>query len=234
MEVNKIYNIDCLEGMKQMKENSVDCIVTSPPYYNFQRKHERKEKRHYDMDYGEVLFVVLDACEQMYRVLKEDGLFFLNFGWSYSEGGPLRPFRLIERLQKMKFECVDIIIWHKTNPQPMKNRMTNSFEYIFVLAKNNKWKYNIEEGCYHNVWKFPIRMQNQWKTKSHGAMFPEILPQKCIEISTKEGDLVLDPFTGSGTTLWVAKKLKRKFIGFEINPEYVKLSKERLEQEVFA
>jgi DNA modification methylase len=233
MEINKIHNIDCIEGMIKLEENSIDCIITSPPYFNFQRGYQRKQGRHYSQDYGEITFLIEDFIEQSAIVLKEDGLIFLNFGYSYNEGGVLRPFRIAERFSKFGFECVDIIIWHKNNPIPIRGRLTNSFEYIFVFTKSNKWKYNMPKNYIHNVWKFPVVMQNQHDKEynyAHGAMFPIELPKRCIEIGTKEGELILDPFMGSGTTAVACKKLNRNFIGFEINKEYINSANKRLEQ----
>ena len=235
MELNKIHNEDCIEGMKKLDKDSIDCIITSPPYFNFQREYQRKGGRHYSQDYGEITFLIEDMIQQASRVLKDKGLLFLNFGYSYSEGGVLRPFRIADRFSKFDFECIDIIIWHKNNPIPIQGRLTNAFEYIFVFSKSNKWKYNMPKKYIQNVWKFPVVMQNQHNKEynyAHGAMFPIKLPEKCIEIGTKEGDIVLDPFMGSGTTAVSCKKLNRKFIGFDINKDYVDSANKRLNQEV--
>jgi DNA modification methylase len=233
--LNKIHNMDMKEGFISLQKQKikVDCIVTSPPYFNFQRGYQRKGGRHYSQDYGEVTYLIEDMFEGASKVLKTDGLLFLNFGLSYTEGGVLRPFRIADRMSKFGFECVDIIIWHKSNPIPIRGRLTNAYEYIFVFSLANRWKYKMPKPYIHNVWKFPVVMQNQHDKEYnylHGAMFPEELPKRCIEISTEKGEIVLDPFMGSGTTAMACKQMGRKFIGFEINPSYVETANQRISQ----
>ena len=138
----------------------------------------------------------------------------------------MRPFDILERLRKKQGYFVnDILIWHKNNPIPLHNRLTNAIEYIFVLSKIPQIKYQTKEYT-HNVFKFPVDKGNG----VHSAVFPLELPKICLEHFTKENDLVLDPFMGSGTTALACMNMNRNYIGFEINKDYIKHSEKRLKE----
>jgi len=223
--INKVHCADCLEFMKDIPDKSVDCIITSPPYYTTQHKYQRGSGFHYSTDIGEPLYLIEDSADELYRVLKEDGALALNLGFSYGETGILRPYRIIDRFLKKQWFPFDCIIWHKNNPIPIRERLTNAYEYIFILTKMPNFKYKRKINYEHNVWKFPV------ESKDLGtASFPEVLPQNILDILTKEGDIVLDPFGGSGTTGLVALTMNRKYILIEINPTYCEAAKNRLKQ----
>jgi DNA modification methylase len=224
MESNKIYNGNCIELALSLNDNSIDCIITSPPYYNSSHKYQRGSGFHYSSDIGEPLYVIQDFFSNIKSKLKEDGIICLNLGFSYGETGVMRPFDIINRLrEKEGYFINDIVIWHKANPIPMQKRLTNAIEYIFIISKHPLGKYYTEEYS-HNVWKFSVDAGG----KGHSAVFPLELPLNCIKHFTKEGDLVLDPFMGSGTTALACVQTRRNYIGFEINEEYVSLSEKRI------
>jgi len=108
----------------------------------------------------------------------------------------------------------------------LQGRLTNAFEMIFVLSKHPIGKYYTKEYT-HNVWDIPVSSG----IKGHSAVYPIELPKRCIQHFSKENDLIIDTFIGSGTTAVSAKQLNRHFIGFEINPNYCNLANKRLEQE---
>jgi len=225
--INKVICGDCLEVMKEIPDKSVDLVLTSPPYYTTQHKYQRGSGFHYSTDIGEPLYLIEDSAKELYRILRDDGALALNLGFSYGETGILRPYRIIERFLRRHWFPFDCIIWHKNNPVPIRERLTNAYEFIFVLTKKPDFKYKKKINYEHNVWQFPVESKD-WGT----AAFPEELPQKCLEILTKENDIILDPFAGSGTAGLMAAKNKRKYILIEINPEYCKIAEERLRQEV--
>lgn len=228
LDQNKIYCGDAIELIRQLEDNSVDLVVTSPPYYNSQHKYQRGTGFHYTCDIGEPLYVIYDVMELIKSKLKEDGIVCLNLGFSYGETGVMRPFDIVNRIRnKLGYFVNDVIIWHKPNPIPMQNRLTNAFEYIFVLSKHPIGKYQTKEYT-HNVWKMPIAKSGE----GHSATYPEELSDNCIKHFSKEGDLVVDPFIGSGTTAKSCVKMKRQYVGFDINPEYVELANKKLQQEV--
>lgn len=224
MELNKIICGDCLEVVREMPDKSVDLIVTSPPYFNSAKRYQRGTGVHYSMDVGEPMYTIEDCSELLLRVLKDDGFYCLNLGFSYGETGVLRPFYITQRLLKQGWFCMDTIIWHKNNPIPIKDRLTNAFEYIFVFTKHPLTKYPNKLGYKHNVFQASI-------AKSKGcssAPFPLELPKFCIEVFSNKNDIVLDPFLGSGTTAVVCKKLNRKYMGIDINPEYCEIARNRI------
>jgi len=215
-------------GEKFKQKSSIQLVVTSPPYFNSSKKYQRGTGVHYSMDVGEPLYVIEDSSKILFKKLKDEGFFCLNLGFSYGETGCLRPFYIAQRLLKQGWFVVDVIIWHKSNPIPIQGRLTNAFEYIFVFAKHPLTKYPNDLGYKHNVFNSSI-------AKSKGltsAPFPLELPKFCIEIFSKENDLVCDIFLGSGTTAVACKEMNRNFIGFEINPAYIKIANKRLSQEV--
>lgn len=226
IEYNKLYKGNCIELSQTLVDNSIDCIITSPPYYNSSHKYQRGNGFHYSADIGEPLYVIQDIFEALKPKLKEDGIVCLNLGFSYGETGVMRPFDIVNRLRdKSGYFVNDIVIWHKNNPIPMQNRLTNAIEYIFILSKHPIGKYYTKKYT-HNVWKFSVDIGG----KGHSAVFPIELPLLCLEHFSKEGDLILDPFMGSGTTAIACIKTKRNYIGFEINQEYINISNKRIEE----
>ena len=224
MKYNKIYNGDCIELCEELNDNSIDCVITSPPYFNSNKKYQRGSGFHYSQDIGEPLFVIQDFFECIKDKLKDDGIICLNLGFSYGETGVMRPFDILERLRKKNGYFVnDILIWHKNNPIPLQNRLTNAIEYIFILSKQPQIKYQTKEYT-HNVFKFPVDKGNG----VHSAVFPLELPKICLEHFTKENDLILDPFMGSGTTALACLNMNRNYIGFEINQSYIDFAEKRI------
>ena len=222
MESNKIYVGDCVELVKQLENESIDVVITSPPYYNSGHKYQRSNGFHYTADVGEPLYTIEDFFEQLKPKLKQTGTICLNLGFSYGETGVMRPYDVLNRLRRQGYFINDQIIWHKNNPIPLKNRLTNAYELIFVIGKTPQTKYYTTEYT-HNVWKHPVA-----SFKGHSAVFPIEIPEECLKHFSKEGDLILDPFMGSGTTARACKKLNRNYIGFEINQEYAKLCNKSL------
>jgi len=224
MKLNEIHHGDCIELSNKLEDNSIDCIITSPPYFNSNKKYQRGTGFHYTQDVGEPLYVIQDFFEAIKPKLKDEGIICLNLGFSYGETGVMRPFEVIDRLRKKAGYFVnDIIIWHKNNPIPLNKRLTNAIEYIFVLSKTPSISYETKKYT-HNVFKFPVDKGNG----VHSAVFPLELPSICIEHFTKENDVVLDPFMGSGTTAKACILKNRNYIGFEINKSYIDFSNETL------
>ena len=172
------------------------------------------------------------------------------------------PWRVAFALQADGWYLRSDIIWHKPNsmPEPVQDRPTKSHEYIFLLSKSPHYYYDADairepytvsswdEGTGHDTYRNRDLRPNDlgrnkrdvWtvNTKSfpeaHFATFPEKLIDTCIKAGTKENDIVLDPFSGAGTTGVVACKLNRRYIGIELNPDYAEMSKNRLAKTVGA
>jgi DNA modification methylase len=225
MEINKIHFEDCIETMDKMPNGFIDCIVTSPPYFNAAKKYQRGTGVHYVKDVGEPMYTVLDVFDLSRFKLKDNGFFCINLGFSYGETGVMRPFHVINRAQRLGLFVVDVIIWKKKNPIPLNRRLTNAFEYIFVLAKHPTIKYPSAEriGYKHNFIETSVK-----SGKGHSAVYPIEIPKMCIDVFSNEGDLIYDPFMGSGTTALASLELNRSYIGSEIAEQYIQLSEQRI------
>ena len=247
MAVNIIYNEDCLETMKGMDDNSIDLVITSPPYdslrtyngYSFNFEHTSKE---------------------LYRITKQGGVLVWIVGDATEKGSETgTSFKQALGLKDTGFNLHDTMIWRKTNPMPKvkTKRYFDVFEYMFVLSKGQPKTFNplmqptklggqlydstvkkITKGKERSKKTFVLNMErykdNIWdcaiaqnKTE-HPAVFPERLVSDHILSWSNEGDIVYDPFMGSGTTAIAAKKLGRNYIGSEISPEYCTLANSRL------
>ena len=160
---------------------------------------------------------------------------------TYLKDGDLSgvPWMFAREMQKDGWYLKQDIIWHKPNPMPeaVNNRCVKSHEYIFLFTKKKQYYFDAEaistpksDGSGYvrkgSVWSFNTASLSE----AHFAVFPEDLPAFCIKAGSKEGDIVLDPFMGSGTTALVAQKLGRKWIGIELNPEYIEIIKRRTAQ----
>jgi DNA modification methylase len=214
-------NIDLI---KKEPDKSIDCVITSPPYFNSGKKYQRGGGSHYTSDFAEPLYNIMDIMELIKPKLKEKGVVCLNLGFSYGETGVMRPFDIVNRLrEKYGYFIVDNIIWVKRNPIPLRNRLTNSYEYIFVLSNSP----HIDYKCKNH--KLNIIHESVASYKGHNAVMPEAIVKHLLETFTEEGDNVLDCYMGSGTTAYVCMQMKRNCIGYEINENYVELSRKRLE-----
>lgn len=252
VEIDKIYNEDCLEGMKRIPDSSVDMVVTSPPYDNLRT-------------YNGYCFDFENIAKELYRVIKQGGIVVWIVGDATIDGDETgASFRQALFFKECGFKLNDTMIWLKKNPMPTmaSTRYTQSFEYMFVFSKGQTVTFNpVMVPCIHagedntsfrergndgnpnmqrkqkviavkdkrmeyNVWRV---MTEQQKLK-HPAVFPEKIAADHIRSWSNEGDVVLDPFMGSGTTAKVARALGRHYIGFEISKEYCEIIKERLEK----
>jgi site-specific DNA-methyltransferase (adenine-specific) len=261
MEINNIYNLDCLTGLKQLDDNSINLTVTSPPYDNLRT-------------YGDITDWNFDVfkpiAEELYRVTKPGGIVVWIVGDATVNGGETgSSFKQALYFQEIGFKIHDTMIYHKNSSAfPAKitsKRYTQIFEYMFVFVKGkirddikliadkrNKWagwtnwgqhsQYDAEGNLLKtsnikpiaefslrtNIWKYNVSFND--KIVKHPAVFPEQLAEDCILSWSVEGDLILDPFMGSGTTAKMALLNKRNYIGFEINEDYYNGILKRLEK----
>lgn len=263
MKVNHIYLGDCIEIMKKEIDNdSIDIIYADPPY-NISGKSlnliNNKTggpfyKINEDWDnwpYDEYVKFTENWLKGAWKVLKSNGSLYVSCNYrNISE--------IIFLAKKIGFKLNNIITWYKTNAMPniTKRTFTHATEYVCWFVKGNKWKFNYEAIKELNPHKTregqPKQMRDfidfiemplvQGKERIRGvngrAIHPTQKPEKLLEIiikaSSDEKDLVLDPFFGTGTAGVVAKRLKRKWIGIEINRDYVEIAKRRIRGEKYA
>jgi modification methylase len=224
--------MDCLEGLGRIEDSKINCIVTSPPYNlggDFHTFVNGKRVTYGDYsgfkdkltesDYQEWQINVLNEC---HRVLKDDGVMFYNHKNRIVKGTVISP---LEWIHRTKFNVNQIIIMNlKSTANVDKRRFFPVYELIYVLTKEKGLKLNNYE-CLTDVWEVKKVPR---KVSGHPATFHDEVPRRCIAASTVEGDIVLDPFSGSGTTCKVAKLLNRQYIGFEISEEYHSLSEKNI------
>jgi DNA modification methylase len=266
---------DCFTELNTLMSESVDCIVTSPPYFgqriytNDSREIGKRWGGHDDwLRYIGKLALIFKECQ---RVLKPTGTLWIVIGDKYSKGyaDEMRvkkclmqlPARLAIKLTSQGWILRNDIIWHKTNPMPesVKDRCTYSHEHILFLTKSQKYLFyadriktksknpndprsetrkrkpnKLENGMRASGYYEMANARDVWSIPTqpfkgaHTATFPEELVRRCILAGCPEDGVVLDPFFGVGTTGLVAKQLGRKFIGIEINGEYIDIAKKRI------
>ena len=247
-EINMIHQGDSIELLKQLPDNSIDLIFADPPY-NLQLKGDlfRPDRSkvgavndHWDKfgsfgSYDEFTRAWLHEC---HRVLK-------NTGSIWVIGTYHNIFRVGTILQDTGFWILNDIIWIKTNPMPnfRGTRFNNAHETLIWATKSKASKYTFhyrtmkgfnDDLQMRSDWLIPIcqgseRVKENGQ-KAHSTQKPEELLYRIILATSNPGDLVLDPFAGTGTTAAVAKKLGRNYIGFERELSYVSLAMERVER----
>lgn len=240
MKVNEIYNMDCLDGLLKIEDNSVDLVVTSPPY-NIDIKYDSYDDNKSWEEY-------LEWCEkwikECYRILKDDGRMCINHYISFTdtkkkERFPLYDFITIQN--KIGMHPSKIVVWEDTTKSKLTawgSWLSASSPYIqtpyegILISYKKQWskinkgestisKEDFIEGT-SGVWKLGTAQQLTI------ANFPVALPKRCIELLTYKGDLVVDPFMGSGTTALACIETERNFIGFELSKNYCEIANIRI------
>lgn len=240
IQLDNIYNNDCINGMKLITDNSIDLILTSPPYnlnINYQDHNDSMTLESY-----------YDWCKlwisESFRVLKDGGRFCLQIGCFQPQINEPSYATFTKLFQDAGFTFREFIIWNKNQipkrtawgswMSPSNPRILPPFEMIINFHK--KSPKILEKGESDLLRDEFIQWTNGlWviapesaKKRKHPAPFPEELATRCIKMHSYVNGVVLDPFNGSGTTTYIAKKLGRRFIGFDITKEYCDLANERL------
>lgn len=254
MELNKIHCGDSAEVLKTFDNNSIDCIVTSPPYDSLRKYNGVGDTWNHNK--------FMEIANECKRVLKDGGVIVWVVNDKTENGSKsTTSFRQALYFTEIGLNLNDTMIWEKTNPMPVvkQPRYNPVFEYMFIFSKGKPKTFNpIMEPCKcaglkydstcknmdgesgrtrktfninkekvkGNIWKIAVA---QNKT-SHPAVFPLQLALDHIKSWTNEGDIVLDPFMGSGTTALAAKMLKRNYIGIEMCEEYCEIIENRLKE----
>lgn len=294
LKLNSIYNLDYLEFLKQLDNNSIDCFITSPPYFNV-RDYGFKEQIGLEENYNDYLDKLILMMVEMKRALKDTGTIWINLGDSYSTNKkfniPKKCLMLIPH--RFAIRCIDElglilrndIIWAKENaaPEPVKDRFSKKHEFVFFFTKSLKYyfdldsirntikpqshirykysfngKYNQnkyttiatkppdENRQFHPLGKNPGDVSEFWQITNknyslsdnymHLARYQTEIAAYPILAGCPKNGIVVDPFAGTGTTLFVAYKLKRNFIGndldvksYEFMNKYIKENFKQLE-----
>lgn len=280
---SKIIQGDILKVAKNLDTESVQAIITSPPYFNLRKYSKNSDFENMEIgrekNVDEYVKHLVTIFHELKPVLKNDGLLWLNLGDTYIKKELQGiPWQVALALKKDGWILRSDIIWHKPNAMPssVKTRPTTDHEYVFMFSKNKDYYYNAdairephvtfsskskmkggrnhfgkihgtpENGKNHGnsnlhngrwdqafnpkgrnkrtVWSIPLEKFRG----AHFAVFPKKLVEIPIKASSKVGDIILDPFAGSGTTGVVAIEHGRQFLGVELEPEYIKIAKDQI------
>jgi len=216
---NTIQNMDCMEGLKKLPDGSVHLLLTDPPY-GISRELNCKGQRlgttaKLNFNFGDWDKLNHNWIEQAIKKTN---------GWAIIFCAKREIGKYWDLLEKEGFIAIDSLVWQKPDPVPLngKSKFLNAWESA-VIGKRNSAYWN--GYCTHNIIKCQAP---KGKDRIHPTQKPLKLIQELIKLTTKEDDIVLDPFMGSGTTAVASKLLGRNFIGFEIDPKYCKIAEERI------
>ncbi len=231
---------DVYAGLDYLCDDSIAVAITSPPYWK-QRDYKFRGQIGQEKSPEEYIGRLVVIYNKLYQKLRKDGVFFLNIGDKYfSQYGKSHllqiPYRLAYHMVKSGWYLEDIIIWYKPNhmPSSVKDRFTNTYEPVLVLTKGTK---NIYKKRRPNVVEIALQ-QTPWK---HTAVYPESLVKEMLNrVELEDGDLVLDPFAGTGTTAVAVKTFREQLyskrissILIEKGTEFINIIKERVEIDSF-
>jgi site-specific DNA-methyltransferase (adenine-specific) len=238
IELNKIHQGNCLDVMRSFPDDSVDLIVTSPPYNNWRNRRTQAKRK----DYWKRTNIVYDVCEdkqedsvyeneqiqvinEMIRVLKPTGTLCYNHKdriFNFTVKSPL------EWIFKTNAVYRQRITWDRCGMQAYNPvRFYRVEEDIYVLGKQAKgFTWNKEAAKYLSVWRIPPNKN----IYGHNATFPEELVKRCVLAFTEKDGIVLDPYNGTGTTTKVAKDMGRHYIGIDVSKKYNEIAEKRMNE----
>jgi DNA modification methylase len=244
MFVNQVICCDSLELLRRLPDNCIDIIITSPPY-NFGLAYDADDAddaKHWEQ-YLSDLFAIFDECV---RVLVWGGRFIVNIQPLFSEYIPIHHI-ISNHLMSRHLIWKGEVLWEKNNynckytawgswKSPASPYLKYTWEFLEIFCKGDlkkagerdKIDITDEEFKAWVVAKWSIASERNMKTYGHPAMFPEELVMRCLKLFSYQGDIVLDPFNGAGTTTYVANRLNRRYIGIDISEEYCKTARMRL------
>lgn len=221
LDINNIYNMDCIQGMRTIPDKSIDMVLTDIPYGAVTKNGKDRAKyagQLRKLDKGkadEITFDLIEFLEEVSRI---------SNGGVYIFCGIEQVSTIFSYFDNQKDFMVRQCAWKKANPAPSNGQhMWLSTMENCIFAKRRKTKFNAV--CKPSVWEFPIS-----RGKLHPTQKPLELFEYLLKASTDEGDLILDPCMGSGTTAVACENLKRNWIGFELEKEYYDIANNRVKQ----
>lgn len=234
---NRIFNLNCISGMKMIPANVIDLIITDPPFaidFKAKRANYNRDENNVLEGYSEIkqkdyYQFSLDWMKESYRVLKDSGSMFVFSGWNN-----LRD--ILNALNDSKFTLVNHLIWKYQFGVVTKNRFVTSHYHCLYACKDEKERKfyrnsRFEDGSsryrdMEDVWTI---QREYWRgEKKTPTKLPTELVRKMVQYASTDDDIVLDPFLGSGQVAVVSKEMNRNFVGFEIVKEYFEFAENRL------
>ena len=249
LEVNRIYNMDCIEGMKRLGEATVDLVVTDPPFAiefkarraNYNRTQSRVLEGYTEIPKDQYYDFSVRWMEGIHRVLKSSGSMYVFSGWNNLAD-------ILRALDQVGFVTVNHIIWKYQFGVVTKRRFVTSHYHCLYVCKNEKERRFFPFARYgkdsrdddgrslhyrdkEDVW---VIKREYWNgDKKTPTKLPRELIEKILAYSSLEDDLVLDPFLGSGQVAVVSRMLGRRYVGFEVVRDYFEFAKNRLEHNLY-
>jgi len=243
--------------MSEVADKAVNLMVTSPPYninitYGNKWKNGKlisaKGKKYKDnLSEVEYRSMISNVISETKRVLKDDGQIWFNIKNRYDKGNMIPPYWILEYFQDMYLK--NIVIWNFDWGGSTNKRFCSRYEYFFFFTKDkDKYTFNLDDVKIpalnyrpdryksqlknpSDVWNISLVSGNSPERTDHPAQFPEEIIKRIIKASTNNGDLVLDPFMGSGTTAVCAQNLGRNYVGYETEKEFIEMANKRLSNE---
>ena len=249
LKFNQIYNMDCIEGMKLIPSQSIDLVITDPPFAiefkakksNYNRTQSRVIEGYNEIPKKEYLDFTIKWMKEVYRVLKESGSMYVFSGWNNLKD-------ILIAIDELNFILINHIIWKYQFGVVTNRKFITSHYHILYVCKNDKKRkfypfsrFNKDEVDENGRKLHYIDKEDVWVIQREywtgvqktPTKLPFELIKKILMYSSDEGDIVLDPFLGSGQVAVVSKLLKRQYIGFEIVKEYYEFAKKRLENNIY-
>ena len=249
-KLNTIYNVDSRRISEVFPEDvKIQTTISSPPYFDM-KDYGVNNQIGFGQTYEDYLKDMKKVFEQVYNYTKDDGtLWIIIDTFKRNNSIVLLPFDLASKVQESGWLLQDIIIWKKDKTVPWSNNgfTQRKFEYVLFFSKSPKFKsnkdkirvfdtrqlkkwwikyperYNPRGKALDEIWEYPIPVQGSWGKQyiRHFCPLPQDMVSNMIQISTDEGDLVFDPFAGSGTVMTQSAYMDRPYLGFELNNSYI-------------
>lgn len=248
--LNKIFNADSRRISEFFPKGvGIQTTISSPPYFDM-KDYGEEDQIGFGQTYEDYLRDIKRVFEQVYQYTNDDGTLWIVIDtFKRNDSIVLLPFDLASKLQESGWLLQDIIIWKKDKTVPWSNNgfTQRKFEYVLFFSKSPKFKsnkdtvrvfdtrqlkkwwikyperYNPRGKALDEIWEYPIPVQGSWGKQyiRHFCPLPQDMVSNMIQISTDEGDVVFDPFAGSGTVLSQSAYMNRPFLGFELNSSYI-------------
>ena len=240
LQFNKIYNMDCLDGLSQIKKNSVDLLLTDPPFgidfhrvgTQYNRKQKELGKMYHEIPADEYYEFTLNWLQKSWGVMKPTASGYIFSGWN-------RLGDILNALTEIGFRIINHCVWKFQFGVFTKKRFVTSHYHILYFTKlklkddklrtfNRIPEYSTSPGklYFEDVWY--IKRDYQKGGDKTPTRLPLAITDKCVRMASKEGDLVLEPFLGSGSVVLSAIKYNRQYIGFELSQDIFNVAKKRI------
>lgn len=249
IEINKIYNMNCIDGMKLIPKNKIDLIITDPPFAinfkatkaNYNRISSRVIQGYNEIKAVDYYDFTLDWMKEAFRTLKDSGSMYVFSGWNNLKD-------ILKALDAAGFITINHIIWKYQFGVVTKRKFVTSHYHCLYVCKNDKQrkffpfsrfeknsKTNEGRSLHYkdkeDVWE--IKREYWTGDEKTPTKLPAELIEKLLHYSSEKQDVILDPFLGSGQVAVVSKSMNRKYLGFEIVPDYYKFAKKRLDKNLY-